>query len=139
MLLANRNNLFDEMFQDPFFTRPLKEARPQIMKTDVHEKDGNYIIEMDLPGYAKENVSADLKDGYLTISASRTETDEEKDAKGNCIRSERYTGNCHRNFYVGKDIRREDIKAAFANGVLTLTVPKEAPQQVETATRIAIE
>ena len=139
MLLANRNNLFDEMFQDPFFTHSFKDTSSSIMKTDIHEKEDGYTIDMDLPGYAKENISADLKDGYLTIAAEKCETDEEKDAKGNCLRSERYTGSCHRSFYVGKNISKEDIKAAFKDGVLTVVVPKETPQQVEAHTRIAIE
>ena len=79
MLLANRNyNLFDEMFKDPFFTRSFENSSTQIMKTDIHDKDGNYIIEMELPGYAKEDIKADLKDGYLTITASKNETKEER-------------------------------------------------------------
>ena len=79
MLLANRNyNLFDEMFKDPFFTRPFENSSTQIMRTDIHDKDGNYMIEMELPGYAKEDIRADLKDGYLTITASKNETKEER-------------------------------------------------------------
>ena len=76
MLLTNRgfNNLFDEMFDDPFFTRRYDNTSVQVMKTDIHEKDGNYIIEMELPGYAKEEIKADLKDGYLTITAHKNET-----------------------------------------------------------------
>ncbi len=121
MLLANRNSsLFDEMFRDPFFSRPFENASSQIMKTDIHEKDGNYIIEMELPGYAKEDIKADLKDGYLTITATKNETKEEKDAKGNCVRKERYTGSCNRSFYVGDQVTQEDIKAAFKDGVLAL-------------------
>ncbi len=139
MLLANRNNFFDEMFQDPFFTRPFENTSAQIMKTDIHEKDGNYMVEMELPGYAKEDISADLKDGYLCISAVKDQTNEEKDQKGNCIRRERYTGNCTRKFYVGKEVTKEDIKAAFSDGILKLLIPKKAPQNIETQTRIAIE
>lgn len=140
MLLANRNSsLFDEMFRDPFFTRPFENASSQIMKTDIHEKDGNYIIEMELPGYAKEDIKADLKDGYLTITATKNETKEEKNAKGNCVRKERYTGSCNRSFYVGDQITQEDIKAAFKDGVLALKVPKEAPKAVEQPKLITIE
>lgn len=140
MLLANRNyNLLDEMFRDPFFTRPFENASSQIMKTDIHEKDGNYIIDMELPGYKKEDIRADLKDGYMTITATRNETKEEKDAKGNCIRKERYTGSCNRSFYVGEQVSQEDIKAAFKNGVLSLIVPKEAPKVIEEPKFIAIE
>lgn len=140
MLLANRNyNLFDEMFRDPFFSRPFENASSQIMKTDVHEKDGNYVIEMELPGYAKEDIKADLKDGYLTITATKNETKEEKDAKGNCVRKERYTGSCNRSFYVGDQVTQEDIKAAFKDGVLALQVPKDVPKSIEQPKLITIE
>ena len=140
MLLANRNyDLFDEMFRDPFFTRPFENSTTQIMKTDIHDKDGNYIIEMELPGYAKEDIKADLKDGYLTITASKNETKEEKDAKGNCIRKERYTGSCNRSFYVGENVTQDDIKAAFKDGILALQVPKEVPKAIEEPKLITIE
>lgn len=138
MLLANRNNLFDEVFRDPFFTRPFEGVSSQIMKTDIHEKDGNYMIEVELPGYQKEDIQADLKNGYLTITASKDTTSEEKDAKGNCIRKERYTGSCNRSFYVGK-VTKEDIKASFKDGVLNLTVPKDAPKAIEESKCITIE
>lgn len=140
MLLANRNyNLFDDMFRDPFFSRPFENASSQIMKTDIHEKDGNYLIEMELPGYAKEDIKADLKDGYLTISAVRNETKEEKDAKGNCVRKERYTGSCNRSFYVGEQVSQDDIKAAFTDGILRLQVPKDVPKAIEQPKLITIE
>ena len=142
MLLANRNfnNLFDDMFSDPFFTRSYDHTSSQIMKTDIHEKDGNYLVEMELPGYAKEDIKADLKDGYLTITASRNETKEEHDSKGKCIRKERYTGSCNRSFYVGKELTQDDIKAAFSDGILRLSIPKEVPKAIEEQPRyIAIE
>lgn len=140
MLLANRHyNLFDDMFNDPFFSRPFENASSQIMKTDIHEKDGNYLIEMELPGYAKEDIKADLKDGYLTISAVKNETKEEKDAKGNCVRKERYTGSCNRSFYVGEQVTQDDIKAAFADGILRLQVPKDMPKIAEQPKLITIE
>lgn len=141
MLLANRtfNNLFDDMFKDPFFNRPFENSSSQIMKTDIHEKDGNYLIEMELPGYAKEDIKADLKDGYLTISAVKDETKEEKDEKGNCIRKERYTGSCNRSFYVGDQVTQEDIKAAFKDGALHLQVPREVQKVEEQPKLITIE
>ena len=139
MLLANRDSLFDEMFQDPFFTRPFDNISTQIMKTDVHEKDGNYLLEMELPGYAKEDISADLEDGYLTISASRNDSDEEKDEKGNCIRCERYSGSCKRSFYIGTDVDKDDIKAAFSDGILRLMIPKKDEKEISEASRIMIE
>ena len=141
MLLANRgfNNLFDDMFKDPFFTRPYDNSSSQIMKTDIHDKDGSYIIEMELPGYVKEDIKADLKDGYLTITANKSESKEEKDAKGNCIHKERYTGTCNRSFYVGDALTQEDIKAAFKDGILRLQFPKEIQKQEEQPKLITIE
>ena len=127
------------MFNDPFFTTSYDRTSTQIMKTDIHEKDGNYMIAMELPGYAKEDIKADLKDGYLTITAHKNETKEEKDAKGKCIHKERYTGTCNRSFYVGVDISQEDIKAAFKDGVLHLTFPKEVQRQEEQPKLITIE
>lgn len=140
MLLTNRGfNLIDDMFNDPFFTTSYDRTSTQIMKTDIHEKDGNYMIAMELPGYAKEDIKADLKDGYLTITAHKNETKEEKDAKGKCIHKERYTGTCNRSFYVGDEISQEDIKAAFKDGVLHLTFPKEVERQEEQPKLITIE
>ena len=141
MLLATRgiNTLFDDMWNDPFFTRSYERSSSQVMRTDIHEKDGNYVVEMELPGYAKEDIKADLKDGYLTITAHKNETKEEKDAKGNCIHKERYTGTCNRSFYVGEELTQEDIKAAFTDGVLKLQFPKEVKKQEEQPKLITIE
>ena len=141
MLLANRgfNSLFDDMFNDPFFTRSYDGTSTQVMKTDIHEKDGNYLVEMELPGYAKEDIKADLKDGYLTITAHKNETKEKKDARGKCIHKERYTGTCNRRFYVGDEVTQEDIKAAFKDGVLTLQIPKEVEKQEDQPKLITIE
>ena len=132
MLFRRPFDLFDEMFSDPFFTTPFETAgRSSLMKTDIQEKDGSYVIDMELPGYTKEDIQAELKDGYLTISANHTENKDEKDNKGKYLRRERFQGTCKRTFYVGEDIRQEDIKAAFQNGVLRLAVPKEAPQVLD--------
>lgn len=141
MLLSNRNhyNLLDDVFNDAFFSRPFEHTASQIMKTDIHENENHYMIEMELPGYQKEDIKADLKDGYLTISASKNTSKEEKDAKGNCIRKERYTGSCNRSFYVGEQISQEDIKASFRDGVLTLAVPKDVPKAIEEPKLITIE
>ena len=109
------------------------------MKTDIHEKDNNYMVEMELPGYAKEDIKADLKDGYLTITAHKNETKEEKDARGKCIHKERYTGTCNRSFYVGDEVTQDDIKAAFKDGVLTLQIPKEVQHEEEQPKLITIE
>ena len=141
MLLANRsfNNLFDDMFSDPFFTRSYDRSSSQVMRTDINETGYHYVIEIELPGYAKEEIKADLKDGYLTITAHKNETKEEKEARGKCIHKERYTGTCNRRFYVGEDITQEDIKAAFKDGVLTLQIPQEVQKQEEQPKLITIE
>ena len=96
------DNMFDDMFRDPFFTNS---NTTKLMKTDIQEKDNNYILDMDLPGYEKEDVKAQLKDGYLTITAQKNTSNEEKDKKGNYIRKERYCGKCSRSFYVGDSVR----------------------------------
>lgn len=129
MLLSNR--LFNDMFRDPFFTRPFENASSQIMKTDIHESDNTYTVDMELPGFAKEDIKADLKNGYLTITANRTDEKEEKNERGECIHKERYTGTCSRSFYVGDQITQDDIKASFKDGILSLSVPKEAPKAIE--------
>ncbi len=141
MLLTTRgfNNLFDEVFDDPFSIRRYDNTSVQVMKTDIHEKDGNYIIEMEPTVYVKEEIKADLKDGYLTITAHKNETKEEKEARGKCIHKERYTGTCNRSFYVGEELTQEDIKAAFKDGVLRLQFPKEVQKQEEQPKMITIE
>lgn len=140
MLLANRvNRVFDDMFNDPFFTSPSWFDRSNMMKTDVQEKDGNYLIDMELPDYAKEEVQAKLKNGYLTVSVNRNENKDEKDEKGNYVRKERFTGSCKRSFYVGHSVKQEDIKAAFKDGILQLSFPKETGGIEEKNNYIAIE
>ncbi len=121
-------NLFDEIFDDPFFRTPdsvFGKREKNLLKTDVREKDGNYELVMDLPGYKKEDVKAQLENGYLTITASRGVNKDEVDNEGNYIRRERYSGQCSRSFYVGENLKQEDIKAKFQDGVLQLTFPKE--------------
>lgn len=129
MLFGNRAfDLFDEMFRDPFFGRTYDNAETQIMKTDVQENDQAYVIDMELPGYAKEDVKAELKDGYLTITANKNQDNDQKDANGRYIRRERYTGTCKRTFYVGESVNQEDIKAGFKDGILRLAIPKKELQ-----------
>ena len=130
------DNMFDDFFKDPFFTR---NNSVKVMKTDIQEKDDNYILAMDLPGYDKEDIKAQLKDGYLTISAQKNTSNDEKDEEGNYIRRERYCGKCSRSFYVGDSIKEEDIKASFNNGILELTFPKEVPQKEEEMKYITID
>ncbi len=123
-------------------------AMPVIMKTDVKETDSGYELDIDLPGYSKDEVQAELKDGYLTISAKK-ESDDKKDEKnekdqnsenGKYIRRERYFGSCSRSYYVGEEIEQEDIKARFENGILKISIPKkEAAPKVEENRYITIE
>ena len=129
------DNMFDDFFTDPFFTR---NNSIKVMKTDIQEKDNNYVLDMDLPGYNKEDIKAQLKDGYLTISAQKNSSNDEKDEEGNYIRRERYSGQCSRSFYVGDSIK-EDIKANFNNGILELTFPKQEEQQKEDMKYITID
>lgn len=136
------NSLFDDFmdfpFEHGFSSYGKREAT--LMKTDVKEKDGTYELEMDLPGYTKDDVTAQLKEGYLTISASKNTSNDEKDEKGNYIRRERFSGQCSRSFYVGEEVKQEDIKAKFENGILTLVIPKiTEKKQVEENKFIAIE
>ena len=130
MLLTNRAfDLFDDMFNDPFFTRSYEPVTTShIMKSDIQENENGYLLDIELPGYNKEDVQAELKDGYLTITANHEDKKEEKDKNGKFIRKERYTGTCQRSFYVGEEVRQEDIKAAFQNGILRLAIPKQLPQ-----------
>ena len=120
------DNMFDEMFRDPFSANKRVD---KVMRTDIQEKDNQYILDMDLPGYEKEDIKAQLKDGYLTITAQKNEISEDKDEKGDYIRRERYSGKCSRSFYVGEGVKEEDIKASFNNGILQLTFPKQADKK----------
>ena len=137
--------LFNDSLFDDFFTditdnkrRPVARPLPGVMKTDIKENDKEYELTIELPGYKKENVNAELKDGYLIINANNEKNEEEKDEKG-YIRKERYFGSCSRSFFVGKNHKEEDIKAKFDNGVLTLNVPKEVEKLPEEKKYIAIE
>ena len=98
------------------------------MKTDVLESDQDYTLLIDLPGIEKENVSADLKDGYLNITAASSQQNDEQDDNGRYLRRERFSGTYSRSFYVGEAVTEDDIKARFENGVLKLTIPKKEPQ-----------
>ena len=125
MMLPRRRNdfdLFDRMFlDDPFFSG---ERESKLMKTDIKEKKDKYIIEMDLPGYEKENISLEINDGYLMISAKTSQNKDEKE-EGKYVRKERFVGECSRSFYVGDNIKEEDIKASFKNCTLKIEVPKK--------------
>ena len=139
-------NLFDDLFDD--FYRPAVRRTPHrasapvntVMKTDVKETENAFELDIDLPGYKKEDVQAQLKDGYMTITASTKKANDEKGEDGRYIRRERFTGTCSRSFYVGEHITEDDIKARFEDGILKVTVPKkEAKPEVEEHKYISIE
>ncbi len=137
MMIPRRHDfdLWDDMFTDPFFT----ESESKLMKTDIKEKRDKYVIEMDLPGYEKDGIKVEIQDGYLTVHAKVNKQDNEEE-KGKFVRKERYTGECSRSFYVGENIKEEDIKAKFRNGTLMLEVPKkEQHKQLPEKKYITIE
>lgn len=119
---------FFEDFANSSYYRPNRIGTVPAMKADVQDLGESYQIDLELPGFRKEDLQAELKDGYLTIKATRQNTEEQKDEKGKYIRQERYSGHYQRSFYVGDDVTQEDVRAAFENGILKLTVPKKDPQ-----------
>ena len=134
---------FEKEFEKSMFPakNPLygKHAK-NLMKTDVRETDDAYEVDIDLPGFKKDEVTAQLNDGYITISASKGLDKDEKDKKtGKYIRKERYAGSMSRSFYVGEDVTQDEISAKFENGILQLKVPKKANKAVEGKNYIAIE
>ena len=111
----------DDFFRDDFFDRKDR-MNFNLMKTDIREDENSYLLEVDLPGYSKDDIKIDITDGYLTINA-KVEKEDNEDKK-NYVRRERFTGEVSRSFYVGDDIKEEEVKASFKNGILTLEVPK---------------
>ena len=144
-------DLFDNFMKDfPFFddnTESNVEKKlygrrgKNLMKTDIKETEGDYELEMDLPGFTKDEIKVSLENGYMTISAAKGLDKDEQDKKsGRYIRKERYAGSCERSFYVGEDITEEDIKGEFKHGILKLFVPKkEAKPAVEQKKYVSIE
>ena len=131
-------NLFDDFMDDFMMNRGARSVQ-NVMKTDIKETDDSYELKIEMPGYRKEDVKAQLKDGYLTISAETDNSSEEMNEEGKYIRRERYTGAVSRSFFVGKDLTEEDIRARFENGILHIALPKEAPKKIEENKYIAIE
>lgn len=103
----------------------------EMMSTDVRETENGFEVIMNLPGFSKEDVKGEIKDGYLTVTAATNTSNDEKDAEGKYIRRERFSGTCSRSFYVGEDVTQDDIKAKFEDGTLKLTIPKKEPQVKE--------
>ena len=108
------------------------------MKTDVHEQEDHYEIDIDLPGFAKEDISLQLEEGYLTVSATKA-VEDNKESKGKLIRQERFSGSMQRSFYLGENLTEEDIKATFRDGVLSLSVPKKEQQKIPEKKTIRID
>ena len=138
-------SLFDDFFDDDFMRFPVWGGRnplygkhaKNLMKTDVRETEDSYELDVDLPGFKKDEIKVDLKDGYLTIQASKGLDKDQQDKKGKYIRQERYVGACSRSFYVG-DVEPRDISAKYEDGILKLSMPKQAKRQLPESTTIAI-
>ena len=142
--------LYPAFFDDDFFDDFDRAFAPQknplygrhaknMMKTDIRETDGSYELDVDLPGFKTDEISAKLENGYLTISASKGLDKDEKSKEGKYIRQERYAGAMSRSFYVGEDVKQEDVKAKYENGILKLSIPKTPEKKVEEKKTIAIE
>ena len=139
-------NLFDEWFNFPDFRDVDRTERKlygkhadRLMKTDVHEHDDHYEVDIDLPGFTKDEINLELKEGYLTVSAAKGVDKDNTDRKGKIIRQERYAGAMQRSFYVGEHLTEEDIKASFKNGVLSLDVAKKDQPKLPEKKTITIE
>ena len=125
-IVPERKSIFDDLFDDAFAYN-----RNGLMRTDVRKKDGYYMLDIELPGYKKEDIKISLFNGNLTVSAEHHETEEEKEGRGSVVRQERYYGNASRTFYVGDTVRQNDVHAAYNNGVLTVTVPTAEKKEAE--------
>ena len=138
-------SLFDDWFDD--FDRQMQHMDRRLygrnakreMKTDVREKEDGYEIDMDLPGFKKDQVELTLENGYLTVTANKGFDKDEKDKQGRMIRQERYVGSMQRSFYVGDNMTEEDVKAHFEDGVLHLNLPKKDARKVPEKKTICIE
>jgi Molecular chaperone (small heat shock protein) len=129
------NDYFNDTLFDDVFNTPSTNGN---MNVDIQEFENHYLLDFELPGFKKENIKAELRDGYLTVSATRNDDNEQ--SEGNYIRRERFMGQVARSFYVGEQITQEDIKARFDNGILTIEVPKkEKVEKVEDKHYISIE
>ena len=143
------NSLIDDLFDDDWFDdKEFKNVEKKlyghraknVLNTDVKETEDGYELEMDLPGFKKEEVSVELNNGYITIRAAKGLDEDEKEKKtGKYIRRERYSGACERSFYVGEEVTQQDIKASFRHGILKLDIPKKEAKKIEQNNFISIE
>ena len=134
-------NLFDDFFSDPFAIVTAQGHNPlygkhaeNLMKTDVREKEDSYELDIDLPGFKKEEITVELKNGCLTISATKGLEKEESEKDGKYIRQERYTGACSRSFYVGSEVTPAQIGAKYEDGILRISIPKAVKQLPQSTT-----
>ena len=138
-------NLFDDFFDDDFMRFPVWGSRnplygrhaKNLMKTDVRETENTYEVDIDLPGFKKDEIRLDLKDGYLTVSAAKGLDREHQDKQGKYIRQERYAGTCSRSFYVG-DVESSDVSAKYEDGILKISLPKQVKRELPKSTTFAI-
>lgn len=139
-------SIFGESFFDDFFGFPTRDHYRRVsntnglMQTDITQDADGYHVTMNLPGFQKEDIKGEIKDGYLTVTASTNTSNDTKDAEGNYVRRERYSGTCSRSFYVGDEVTQEDIRAKYQDGVLSLDIPKKDEKpKLEEPKYIAIE
>ena len=140
-------NLFDDFFDDDFSMFPALTGRnplygkhaKNLMKTDVRETENTYELDIDLPGFKKDEIDLNLNDGYLTISAAKGLDKDMEDKKGKYIRQERYAGTCSRSFFVGEGVEPKDVSAKFEDGILKISLPKQVKKELPQSPRIAIE
>ena len=140
-------NLFDDFFDDFPMPREFRNMDRRLygknaareMKTDVHEHEDHYTVDIDLPGFKKDEINLTLENGYLTVSAAKGMDKDETDKKGKVIRQERYAGSLQRSFYVGDNLTEQDVTARFENGVLSLNVPKQEARKLPEKKVIMIE
>ena len=139
-------NLFDEFLDNAFAMTPYGGHDPlygkhgkNLMKTDVRETDSTYELDVDLPGFKKDEIQLKLEDGYLTISAAKGVDKDQQDDQGRYIRRERYAGQCSRSFYVGDAVEPEDVSARFEDGILRISLPRQTRKQLPKSTAIAIQ
>lgn len=138
-LVPSNMNLFDGFFDDMFGDSFFRNRSSAVMKTDIKEKDGNYLLNIELPGYQKEDLNISLERGYLTIQASHNTDNSEKDDEGRIVRRERSFGSCSRSFYVGDKITEEDIKANYQNGELKIMIPNKEEKELPSKKTIMID
>lgn len=138
-LVPSNMNLFDGFFDDMFGDSFFRNRNTAVMKTDIKEKDGNYLLNIELPGYQKEDLNISLERGYLTIQASHNTDNSEKDDEGRIVRRERSFGSCSRSFYVGDNLVEDEIKANYENGELKIMIPNKEKQELPSKKTILID